>query len=417
MPSSPGSIVVDPTTNFLYVGHTVQGRIAVVNKTTLATVATISIPDRPGGHHWLAGQLIDTPRTPDVMVISPATRTLYATTGGSEVVVVDLETNAFNSTIETGGSLKSIAIDPESGRVYAADSDGRIVVIDDRTHTVIGEIPIPPVDRSSPWDPEGVAVDPNTQLVYAVDSDGPTMWTLDPNQSTVVSSVAVGDQSQQVAVAVNPDTGIAYAANYFDGTLVSVDAVTRTPATTRAGLPPTDIAVDAAENFIYLGASNNESVAVVDGRSFALVTIFRTGSNPTGLAIDPNSRALFVIDGLDSTISRWDPTLSSAPEVSESSSTPDGTQDDFTQALSTFLPAGYDPALLIEALAENDYGTRTCSGLEEGARYQVSGSGQFLMYVYGRRIADSINSEEDLNTFFRIIVENYCPENLDLIPE
>ncbi|MCJ0907469.1 YncE family protein [Rhodococcus sp. ARC_M6] len=410
---SPGSITVDPTTNRVYVGSSSQGWITVLDPTTLAPVASISIPPKPTDPG-----LIESPRRPDVMAISPATRTLYATGLSDEVTVVDLDTNTFTSTIETGGRLESITVDPEAGRVYAADRKGRVVVIDDRTHTVIGNIPIPPSSSNSPSELEGVAVDPKTHLVYAVGPgrSGPTVWTLDPVQSAVVSSATVGGGPQQVAVAVNPATNVAYVANYADGTLVAVDSAASTLATTYAGPGPTDIAVDAAGNFIYLGGGNNESITVVDGRSSAQVSTFRTGQNPAGLAVDPNTRALFVIDGLDHTISRWDPTSAVPPDVSESSSAPAGAQDSLTEALSKFLPAGYDPAVLVEKLAETGYGPSLCSNLEDRMRYLVSGSGQILMSVYGEGIARSIGSQQ-LGTFVRILVENYCPENLSLISE
>lgn len=410
---SPGSIAVDPTTNRVYVGAFHQGWISVLDPKTLAPVASISIPPQPTDPG-----LIESPRTPRVMAISPATRTLYATSGGSEVTVIDLVTNTFTSAIDTGGTLESITVDPEAGRVYAADRKGRVVVIDDRTHTMTGEIVLPPASLNSPWELKGIAVDPKTHLVYTVGPgrSGPIVWTLDPDQSAVVSSAVVGDSPQQVAVAVNPSTNVAYVANYADGTLVAVDAASSAPTTMRAGLGPTAIAIDATGNFIYLSGSNSESVSVVDGRSSALVTTFRTGRNPAGIALDPNTRALFVIDGIDHTISRWDPTSATPPDSSESSSAPMGQHDSLTQALSTFLPDGYDPALLVDKLAETSYGTSLCSQLEAGARYVVSGSGQILMYAYGDGIARSIDSQQ-LGTFVRILVENYCPENASLIPE
>ncbi|MBM4569097.1 hypothetical protein GS489_00915 [Rhodococcus hoagii] len=90
--------------------------------------------------------------------------------------------------------------------------------------------------------------------------------------------------------------------------------------------------------------------------------------------------------------------------------------DDLVKSLSTFLPAGYDPEVLAEKIEEQDYGAQSCSGLKKGTRYQVSGAGQFLMYVYGEGVVRDLDPQ-DLSTFFRLVIEHYCPENQALIPE
>lgn len=106
------------------------------------------------------------------------------------------------------------------------------------------------------------------------------------------------------------------------------------------------------------------------------------------------------------------------------SSPADDTSGDLAQVLATFLPEGYEPAVLIEKMEEvnyngENYGAQTCSTLEKSgpnARYQVSGAGQILMYAYGDGITQSLDAE-DLAAFFRLVVEHYCRENEGLIPE
>jgi len=98
----------------------------------------------------------------------------------------------------TPNNPSSIAVNPTTNKIYAADFHDGISVIDGSTNTVTSNLAVP--------NAADIAVDPNTDKVYTCASSG--LEVIDGSTNDVLSTIPVSCDS----VAVNPVTEVIYAA-------------------------------------------------------------------------------------------------------------------------------------------------------------------------------------------------------------
>ena len=150
------------------------------------------------------------------------------------------------------GQVRShgVAIVPALNRGFITDGGGKgaIIVFDLKTYAVLGSIPTMP-------DSDGIIYDAKQNKVLAVSGDGNTLMTFSPN--------------------IDPKTG-------------KVDTIA-------LGGAPEFLAADGSGK-VYINLADKDLVAVVDLASRSVVARWPTapGGHPTGMAIDPSGKHLFI---------------------------------------------------------------------------------------------------------------------------
>jgi YVTN family beta-propeller protein len=215
------------------------------------------------------------------------------------------------------GLTTSVALDPGTGTLYAANilaegatvygGDGRLSVIDAVAGTVTG---------TSPTDsfPGAVSVDPATHVVFLVNTDWNTVSLFDGATHLRIGDVSVGHIPVQAAV--DPGTKTVYVLTE-DNVVYVIDEVTRQVTDTiTVGFGEADvdggIAVDPTTHTIYavtqnadtrVAPENASTVTVIDGNTKLVKATIAVGGNPSGIAVDPAARTVYVTNSLDDTLS------------------------------------------------------------------------------------------------------------------
>ncbi|MCD9030679.1 YncE family protein [Luteimonas sp. Y-2-2-4F] len=159
---------------------------------------------------------------PRQVIHDPATGTLYVGGVGDPGViwVVDAATLTLRTTIQNAGKwVTGLLLDRDAGRLYAANGDGEVLVIDTATHAI-----------SQRWKPGGdeealllnLALDPGTHRLFVTDhSKLKTVLVLDSRDGRVRQRLPVGDS---MGILLNPVRGELYVTHRDQGTLSVLDA-------------------------------------------------------------------------------------------------------------------------------------------------------------------------------------------------
>lgn len=289
--SSTHEIVVNPNTNMIYATSAGSNFVIVISSDTNSQVATIT----------LARSVID-------IAINPTNNLIYVTTGGSKsVIVIDGNTNSAISEITLSYYAVSIAVNPVTNMIYVSHGTDQIYsnlisVIDGNTNTVVASIQL---DSSSLGD---LGVNVNTNTIYFAGHYSNSVSVIHGGNNTVLTTIPVGLHPSKVAV--NPATNRIYVTNYVDDTLSVIDAETNSViATVEVGgyhpytslSNPSGVGIDTNANIIYVVNQYADCVNIIDGETNEVkdtLYIYGTQSveytNPVGVVINPNTGKAYV---------------------------------------------------------------------------------------------------------------------------
>jgi len=276
--NDPDGLAVDPTTGTLYIANNSNGTLWVVQESTDAVLAKVSL----GSGNEATGVTVD-----------PSTDTVYVAIGNNDLVyVVNGATDVVKTTVTVGTSPFGIGADPTTGTVYVASAAGTVSAITESTNTVEATVTV----GGSPY---GLAVDPSTHAVFVAGSFDNDVTVVDASTSppTVETTVSIGSAFDPLAVTDDPDTDAAYAANsvakgatnpYAPGTPVfaispPLGSVKLTPPTSGEPGYPTCTVPGNVTNKCSLG------VKVKLGSAYANTEIAVTECNVNVTAGDPNA--------------------------------------------------------------------------------------------------------------------------------
>jgi DNA-binding beta-propeller fold protein YncE len=219
-------VVYNPVNNFIYVVD-LSSHITVYDGITFDFVADIDLA---------GGVLLD-------VAVDPNTGRVYAA-GWESGNVFEIEGTALVRTVQAGWGVQELAIDPNSGHVYAAHSAPN----EEYPHNISvmkdGALLATYITGARSMD---VAVNPVTGLAYFVNPDEDTVTVL--NGPNMVGGVGVGDDPWSVAV--NPTTNRVYIANRGENT-VTVLNETMPLTTLTSGLEPISVDVDPVRGLAYV---------------------------------------------------------------------------------------------------------------------------------------------------------------------
>ena len=220
-----------------------------------------------------------------VSVVVLALFSAVAVQGGNPAVAAP----EVSDTYEGSGTFTSVAYDPATGLLYAADLLGDTVSVFRNgvltTKVVVGH------------SPAAMALDPLTHSVYVVSEAEDSVSII--NGTTVTATIPV--EHQPMDVAVDPGTGKVYVANGMTGlTVIEGDQVT--------GTIPIDggyvwaVAVDTSTHTVYAANYSNSKVSVIND-GVVTQTIPTMSGGPLSIAVDSVTHDVYVPGVFAGTIS------------------------------------------------------------------------------------------------------------------
>ena len=276
---------VDDATHTLYAADPTAGTVAAINTGTCNVHHTSGCAQHP--------PVIKIGAFPNTPVINTATRTLYVSYGSNANRVAVVNTATCNATrtsgcgqtpavVKVGTGTAVLAVSTATNTIYAPNSgtsfSGHTMSVingatcNGATHSGCSRLAATVTVGSGPF---GVAVNDRTHTVYVVNN-------------------AFGDSPGTVSV-INAAT--------CNGTTTA--GCGRHFPTMATGIAPQLAAVDAATGIIYVTDFGSATVTILDGsRCNATATSGcgappreqAAGSQPVGLAIDPQAGTVYVID-------------------------------------------------------------------------------------------------------------------------
>ena len=232
-------VYVDSTNHRLYVAHSGDNAVEVIDTTTDKVVAKIA--DTTGVHGIaVANDLgkgftsnggsnnvtifdlktsaptgkVNTGQNPDSIIYEPTTHRVFTFNGRSkDATVIDAKTGqAVTASVPLGGKPEFSQVDGKGHVFVNIEDKNEIVVLNAADATVAKRYSIAPCDS-----PSGLAIDPKKGLLFSV-CDGKTMVVSDPSTGKVVATPAIGEGVDGVAF----DDGYAFSANGNDGNITMV---------------------------------------------------------------------------------------------------------------------------------------------------------------------------------------------------
>jgi YVTN family beta-propeller protein len=324
--TSPYDVAVNPDTNMIYVANYDSDSISVIVGSTNGVVQTIEAGDRPwaiavnpntgmvyvptfefgGGITNIINpasnvykNYIDVDITPRGIAVMPNTNMIYVANADSNTTsVIDGRTNTVTENIDVGASPYDVAVNPDTNMIYVANTVSNTTsVIDGRTNMVTGNVTVGAK-------PQGVDVNPNTNMIYVANTDSDNVSVIDGTTNTVMENITVG--SGPYDVAVNPNTNTIYVANYGAATVSTIDGTTNKVYETDisdVNYCPQAVAIDFLSNFVYVQNGCSNSITVLDDvGGITDVEYPLIGKRSTGIAINPQSKTIYVTDHQSNTV-------------------------------------------------------------------------------------------------------------------
>ena len=216
--------------------------------------------------------------------------------------VIDTATNTVTTTIPVGTSFgpHGVAVSPDGNHVYVTNAVSTVSVIDTATNTVTA-IPSQSA-RGLRWR--------STRTANTSTSPTPGTTGVGDRHRHQHRHHRLRRRRQSGPVAVSPDGKHLYVTNQADRTVSVVDTATNAvTATIPVGVAsgPVAVAVSPDSSLAYvvnLSISSPDSVSVIDTATNTVIGApIPVGTSSDGVAVSPDGRHLYVANNADNTVS------------------------------------------------------------------------------------------------------------------
>lgn len=358
----PRDLELNPETNRLYVANGFGHGLTVIDTTSNSVVTTLdfgtSVPQGVG--------------------VNTETNTVYVSTTGGRVIVVDGANNTVVDEIRFGGSPAGVdvAVNSETNRAYVALTPTDVVAVIDGTDNSVVDT-VPTGER-----PFSIAVVPETDRVY-VSNAGPlsdaSFSVINTTTNTLVDTVLV-DGGTATGVAVNPDTDRVYLSDSADR-LTVLHEDTHEVLTTLTLNNPQDVAVNPITDKIFVTEGRTSTLAIVgdgndppevDADADSVTVPEGTTATNDGTVSDPDG------DAVSLTASAGTVTGPSGGNWSWSLATTDGPDDSRTVNVTATDAEGATSGVAFEVTVENVPPSADAGGpytVDEGSSVTLTGTG------------------------------------------
>jgi len=349
--NGPDGLAVDEATDTIYVANVADNTISVIDGATCNGEVSSGCGQTPA-------TIANGFNGPAVPAVDEATDTIYVPNSADGTVSV-INGAGCNATVTAGcgntpaklsvGEVpNAVAVDQATDTVYvavASGSVGSVAVINGATcdSTVTSGCGQTPASVPAGANADDLVVDPITQSVFVVNQNDSTLSVIDGAICNAVQKVGCGQRPPAIATGYLPgylDLDIAsdtvYVANYNENTVsvlsggmctLTSQLRCRHPApTTTVGAGPGEGAVNEATGTLYVSNSDGNDVSVISTASCNAFITFgcartwptvATGNFPGGVAVDPQTDTIYVVNLADNTVSRIDGATCNATNSSD----------------------------------------------------------------------------------------------------
>ena len=228
----------------------------------VAAAATLAATLYNGGIRAAAGPYSKTGEIPiggpagfDYLNVDSAAKRLYVT-NGTQVVVIDLATNAVVGKIAAGPGVHGIALAPGDRGFISNGGEDTVSIVDLKTFQTIKKVSTKGPDATVRQNPDAIMYEPKNKEVYAFNHSGKTATVINAATGEIVATMQLAGQAE---------TGQA----------------------------------DPALNRVFVNIEDNSTVDVIDMTSHKVVANWpvKPADGPTGMAIDTATHRLFIGGG------------------------------------------------------------------------------------------------------------------------
>ena len=231
----------------------------------------------------------------DYLTVDSATNRLYISRG-THVMAVDLSRDSVTGDIPNTPGVHGVAIANDLGRGFTSNGrDSSVTAFDLRT--------LAPIGRYGPTgaNPDAIGYDPASKRVFTFNGRGENMTALDARTGKVVGKVALGGKPEFVAF---DGRGMLYVNNETTSELIAVN--TRTLAITKrtkiAGCEePSGLAIDPIRRRLFVGCGN-KVMTVHDAATGRQLATLPVGEGVDAVGFDAGTGDVFVSAGGDGTL-------------------------------------------------------------------------------------------------------------------
>lgn len=296
---SPSSIAINPQTNLVYIANRNSNdspnNITIINSTSNEVVGSINI-----------GQPVaDVAVNPNTGIIYSANsfHTASAINGTTNEVIATFDYSDYWRYIE---EIRNIAVNTETNKVYILliTDEVLISVIDGATNEI--ESTFKAADLHADYDAlgtaRGIAVNSKTNMIY-VANDFDSLVVIDGSDNRIVDRIGIRGMPDDIAV--NEKTNTVYVSDYASQSLFVIDGVTNEVVhNVKPFFGPQQVEVDEERNVVYVTThGDEEGVVIIDGTSLQTRNWISVGQFPEGAALNPNNSLLYVSSAGSNSIS------------------------------------------------------------------------------------------------------------------
>jgi YVTN family beta-propeller protein len=285
---SPKGIVVDDTTNKIYVANSKSDTVSVIDGDRDKVMYDIHVGDNPQTlslYQPLGGISSLGPRQYDKIYV--------ANSGSNNISVINGSSDQRTpiGLISVRDTPAAIAVNDLYDKIYVANyNNDTASVIDGSNDKKIEEIPVG-------VNPAAIVYDAGK--IYVANYNSNTVSVIDASNYTKIGEPAVG--AGPAAMAVDDTTYKIYVANYDDNTVSVINGSNYTKiATIQVGKAPNHIEVENVDDYrtannIYVTNSKADIVSVINS-STGNVTNIRVGQYPIGIAANVKLPMMYVLN-------------------------------------------------------------------------------------------------------------------------
>jgi DNA-binding beta-propeller fold protein YncE len=225
----------------------------------------------------------------DYLSVDEAARRLYVS-HGTQVEVVDLDSQSVVGTIPNTPGVHGIAIAPELGRGFISNGQAATVTIFDlKTLKKLGEVP-------TGKKPDAIIYDPATSQVFAFNGGSNSATVISAADGKVAGTIELGGGPE---FAASDGNGYVYDNLEDESLVLKIDAKKLTVEQRWKTAPcesPSSMAMDRPNHRLFIGCRNH-FMAVLDSDSGKVIASLPIGDHVDATAFDSDSRLIFFSNG------------------------------------------------------------------------------------------------------------------------
>ncbi|WP_433040426.1 putative Ig domain-containing protein [Dactylosporangium sp. CS-033363] len=233
---------------------------------------------------------------PNALALAPGGKLFVAQFMGAKVMVVDTATDTVVKTTTVGQQGSNLALSPDRTKVYLPCGDGTIYVLNAASGDLLTTFSAGK-DRSSPavfpmpslpgGFLQGIAVTPDGGTLYVADFTTGEVYAVNATTGARIANITSGTGA--AGVAITPDGSKVYAANSGTNTVSVISTATNTRVrtiVTGAGSGPQSVAADPESPYVYVANISNSTVSVIDTSTDTVARTYTGIDRPRYITVD-----------------------------------------------------------------------------------------------------------------------------------